>query len=253
MKAVILAGGLGTRLSEETNILPKPMVPIGDVPIIMHIMKIFANAGVTEFIICAGFKQHVIKEYFLNYHRLHSDFRVDLSSGNIQIVSSNTPNWTVNVIDTGLNTMTGGRLKRVKKLIGESTFLMTYGDGVADIDIKKVIEFHNSHQSPATVTAVRAPGRFGHLQIEGHSVVKFDEKDEGERNRINGGFFVLDPEVLDLIDSEDTAWEAEPMRKLSEEGKLKAFMHDGFWQPMDTLKDKRYLDKLCHTNEAPWL
>lgn len=253
MKAVILAGGLGTRLSEETSLLPKPMVEIGGIPIICHIMSIYEKAGITDFIICAGFKQHIIKQYFINYTSIHSDIQVDLSTGNINIIKNSSKPWNVTIIDTGLNTMTGGRLGRIRDFVNDETFLMTYGDGVSDINVEETIKFHQSHGKKATVTAVRAPGRFGDLELDGNHVENFAEKNEGSKSRINAGYFVLEPSVLDLIENDETIWEQEPMRTLAQSGQMEAFLFDGFWKPMDTLKDKRYLDTLCVSGQAPWL
>lgn len=253
MKAVILAGGLGTRLSEETSLLPKPMVEVGGTPIICHIMSIYEKAGITDFIICAGFKQQVIKQYFINYTSIHSDIQVELSTGNINIISNNSKPWNVTIIDTGLNTMTGGRLARIRDLLDDETFLMTYGDGVSDVNVAETIKFHRSHGKMATVMAVRAPGRFGDLELDGSHVENFAEKNEGSKSRINAGYFVLEPSVLDLIENDQTIWEQDPMRTLAQNGQMEAFLFDGFWKPMDTLKDKRYLDKLCELGQAPWL
>lgn len=253
MKAVILAGGLGTRLSEETAVVPKPMVTINDQPILHHIMAIYANVGITEFVICAGFKQHVIKDYFYHFHRNHSDVAFDLATGDVHVLRSQAPDWKVTVVDTGLETMTGGRLGRVKHLLSDGTFCMTYGDGVSDVDIADSIAFHKAHGKLSTVTAVKAPGRFGDLVLDGSHVESFAEKVEGEKHRINGGFFVLEPSTLDLITCDDTIWEQEPMRTLAAQGEMEAYLHEGFWQPMDTLKDRRYLESLCVGEKPPWL
>ena len=253
MKAVILAGGLGTRLSEETSLLPKPMVEIGGTPIIHHIMSIYEKAGITDFIICAGFKQQIIKQYFINYTSIYSDIQVDLSTGEINLIKNNSKPWNVTIVDTGLNTMTGGRLGRIKDFLGDETFLMTYGDGLSDVDVAEIIKFHRSHGKKATVMAVRAPGRFGDLELDGSRVENFAEKNEGNKSRINAGYFVLEPSVLDLIENDETIWEQEPMRTLAQNGQMEAFLFDGFWKPMDTLKDKRYLDTLCELGQAPWL
>lgn len=253
MKAVILAGGLGTRLSEETHVMPKPMVKIGDMPIIWHIMSIYAKAGIKEFIVCAGFKQEVIKNYFLNFSSVQSDVEIDLFTGAVRVLKNNSKDWKVTVVDTGINTLTGGRLARVRDLIGDETFCMTYGDGVSDIDISDLVSFHRSHDKIATVTAVRAPGRFGDLKLQDDIVTSFSEKDEGNTTRINGGFFVLEPEVLNNIDNDEVVWEDRPMRDLANNGDLMAYVFEGFWQPMDTLKDKRFLDKLFYDGKANWL
>lgn len=252
MKAVILAGGMGTRLSEETSVLPKPLVRIGFHPIIWHIMSIFENHGVTEFIVCAGFKQELIKDYFLNFYTYQSDFHLDLESNELQILRSNSKPWKVKVIDTGLATMTGGRIKRVAEYLGNETFCMTYGDGVANVDITQLVQSHKKSNKLATVTAVRAPGRFGDLVFDGEKIVGFSEKREGDTRRINGGFFVLEPGIMDFIDGDQTVWESSPMTRLADLDQLNAFLHDGFWQPMDTLRDKVLLDKLAQETVVPW-
>lgn len=251
MKAVILAGGYGTRLGEETEHLPKPMVAIGERPILWHIMKSFSVFGIKEFVICLGYKGSVIKEYFANYELHTSDMRVDLAKGLTSFSGSRTEDWTIDLVDTGRDAMTGGRLKQVAPLL-DDTFIMTYGDGVADIDIGRLIQFHRAHGKLATVTAVQPPGRFGALAIEGEVVTGFAEKVDNQDRRINAGFFVLEPATLDLISDDSTIWEQEPMTKLAEQGQLRAYLHEGFWQPMDTPRDKRYLEELWRSPSPPW-
>jgi glucose-1-phosphate cytidylyltransferase len=230
------------------------MVEIGDRPIIWHIMKMYSNHGITDFVICLGYKGYMIKEYFYNYYRHTSDFHIDLATGDFKVLNSQTENWKITFIDTGLDTQTGGRLKRVKRFIGDNTFCLTYGDGVSDIDISKEIEFHKSHGKQATVAAVQPPGRFGLLTMDGKgSVTNFREKRAEEVGWINGGFFVLEPSVIDLIDGDATIWEREPMEELARTGNLASFRHDGFWQPMDTLREKRILESLWGNGTAPWL
>lgn len=252
MKAVILAGGLGTRLSEETDRIPKPMIEIGSRPILWHIMKIYSHFGVDHFIICLGYRGYLIKEYFANYFLHMSDVTFDVAAGTMQIDQRHAEPWRVTLVDTGLETQTGGRLKRIAHLVDDGTFCMTYGDGVGDVDINQAIEFHRSHGGLATVTAVTPPGRFGMLDLDGNRVSRFVEKGDNDGTLINGGFFVLDPKVLDLIEGDAMLWEHEPMAKLAEAGKLHAFRHQGFWQPMDTLRDKRYLETLWNEGRAPW-
>lgn len=252
MKAVILAGGLGTRLSEETVVRPKPMLEIGGRPILWHIMQIFAAHGVTEFVICLGYKGYVIKEFFLNY-RLHlSDVTLDLGRGHVEFHRSAAEEWKVSLIETGDATMTGGRLKRVRDYLGEDDFFMTYGDGVADIDLKELAAFHRAHGRLATLTAVVPPGRFGALDLQGDAVRSFREKPAGDGATINGGFFVLSPKVLDRIEGDATVWESEPLESLAREGQLHAYHHTGFWQAMDTLRDKKHLEELWARGDAPW-
>ena len=253
MKAVILAGGLGTRLAEESTLRPKPMVEIGSKPILWHIMKGYSAHGINEFIICCGYKGYVIKEYFANYFLHNSDVTFDVQENSMEVHQRRAEPWRVTLVDTGESTLTGGRLKRVAKYIeNEEAFLFTYGDGVADIDIQKTIELHKSHGKKATVTATRPPGRFGTLKTEGGKVVDFHEKPIGGGGLINGGFFVLSPEVLSYIDGDDSIWEQEPLQQLARDGELMFYEHDGFWQPMDTLRDKQLLEKLWDANEAPW-
>ena len=252
MKAVILAGGLGTRLSEETNLRPKPMVEIGGQPILWHIMKIFASFGVTEFVICLGYKGYLIKEYFLNY-RLHlSDVSVHVRESRVEFHASEAEDWTVTLVETGMQTMTGGRLKRIRPYLGDDDFLMTYGDGVADVDIDALVAFHRAHGRMATLTGVLPPGRFGALELEHDLVRSFREKPAGDGAQINGGFFVLSPKVLDLIPGDDTIWEREPLEELARRKELSAYFHTGFWQPMDTLRDKTHLEELWAAGQAPW-
>lgn len=252
MKAVILAGGLGTRISEETATRPKPMVEIGSRPLLWHIMKTYSAYGVNDFVICCGYKGYVIKEFFANYFLHTSDVTFDLAANRMDVRSSHSEPWKVTLIDTGEHTQTGGRLRRVADYLGHEPFCMTYGDGVADIDIGALIEFHRSQGRLATVTAVRPPGRFGALELEGTRVDCFVEKPRGDGGWINGGFFVLSPEVLDYIDGDDTYWEHEPLQRLAADGQLSAYVHRGFWQPMDTLRHKLTLEQLWATGSAPW-
>ena len=253
MKAVILAGGLGTRISEETHLRPKPMIEIGGKPIIWHIMKIYAHYGVNDFVICCGYKGYMIKEYFANYFLHMSDVTFDMASNNaMQIHQQYAEPWKITLIDTGENTLTGGRLKRVAKYLDDEDFCFTYGDGVGDVDLTKLIAFHKAHGKQATVTAVQPPGRFGALDMEDTSVKSFVEKPHGDGMYINGGFFVLSPSVLKHIEGDATTWEQEPLMRLAESGQLMAYEHTSFWQPMDTLRDKQYLEELWQSNKAPW-
>lgn len=254
MKVVILAGGLGTRLAEETDIKPKPMVEIGSMPILWHIMKIYFSYGYRDFIVCLGYKGKMIKEFFQNYTLYSSDVTFDLENGEYKIHNWRSEPWKVTLVDTGRNTMTGGRLLRIKKFLTEGDdFMMTYGDGVAAINIEELIDFHKRQGSLATLTSVVQPGRFGSIAInESSFVTKFLEKPEGDGMRVNGGYFVLNYEVLSLIEGDSTIWEREPMEKLAKEGKLSAFRHDGFWLPMDTLRDKYELERLWNSGKAPW-
>ncbi|MDR3409552.1 MAG: glucose-1-phosphate cytidylyltransferase [Formivibrio sp.] len=253
MKAVILAGGLGSRISEETTVKPKPMVEIGGKPILWHIMKIYSHYGINEFVICCGYKGYVIKEYFANYFLHMSDVTFDMSSNRMEVHQKYAEPWKVTLVDTGDNSMTGGRLRRVKDYLkDEELFCLTYGDGVADVNIGELIEFHKDQGADATLTATYPPGRFGALDIQHHKVNSFKEKPKGDGGMINGGFFVLSPKVIDLIDGDATVWEREPLEKLAESGQLTAFQHEGFWQPMDTLRDKIYLEELWQSGKAPW-
>jgi len=253
VKAVILAGGRGSRLAEETDKTPKPMIEIGGRPILWHIMKIYAQFGVEDFIICLGYKGERIKEYFYNYNLHSSDITVDLRSG-VTIHQSEAEDWRVTLVETGLLTQTGGRLKRIKKYLGEDKlFCMTYGDAVADIDIAAAIAFHKAHEKLATVTAVRPLARFGALHLAGDAVDRFEEKPADEAGLISGGFFVLAPQALDLVEGDATLWEREPMEALASSGQLMAYRHTGFWQPMDTLRDRHLLESLCDSGRAPWM
>lgn len=252
MKAVILAGGLGTRLSEETHLKPKPMVEIGGMPILWHIMKIYSAHGINEFIICAGYKGYLIKEYFANYFIHMSDVTFDMSSNEMEVHHEKAEPWKVTVVDTGEKTMTGGRLKRVADYIGDEPFCFTYGDGVADVDIKELVNFHRSHGKLATLTAVQPPGRYGAIEMLGDKVTGFIEKPKGDGGLINGGFFVISPECLDRIEGDQTSWESTPLSSLAEDGEIMAFEHDGFWQPMDNLREKVHLESLWESESAPW-
>ncbi len=252
MKAVILAGGLGTRISEETDHLPKPMVSIGGKPILWHIMKAYAHHGIKDFVVCLGYKGYVIKEYFTNYFYHMSDLTVDLGAGEINVHQHHGEDWRITLVDTGAETMTGGRLKRIKKYLGKESFCLTYGDGVSNVDVGKLIAFHKKHGKKATVTAITPPGRFGVLESKGDQVTGFAEKIDNKDARINGGFFVLEPSVLDLIDGDETVWEKAPMETLAKRGQLMAYRHDGFWMAMDTLRDKRALEDLWDSKKAPW-
>ena len=252
MQAVILAGGLGTRISEETSIKPKPMVEIGGKPILWHIMKIYSHYGVNNFVICLGYKGELIKNYFLNYSYLQSDITVDLENNSISVHKNNDEKWKITLIDTGEITQTGGRLKRVADYL-EDEFFFTYGDGLSNINIDKLLKFHRDSQTLATLSAVFAPGRFGSLTINDCKVTSFKEKPLGDNSRINGGFFVLNKKVIDFIQDDLTIWEREPLEKLSDKGQLSAFQHDDFWQPMDTLRDKIYLNDLWDSGSAPWM
>jgi glucose-1-phosphate cytidylyltransferase len=253
MKAVILAGGRGTRLSEETHLRPKPMIEVGGRPLLWHIMKIYAAHGVHDFVVCAGYKGYLIKEYFANYVLHMSDVTFDLAGNTIDVHHRDVEPWRVTVVDTGEDTMTGGRLKRVgAQLADEAAFCFTYGDGLADVDVTATIAFHETHGRMATVTAVQPPGRFGALQLDGDQVTGFSEKPLGHGGLINGGFFVLAPRCLERIDGDETAWEAEPLAGLAADGELMAYTHAGFWQPMDTLREREQLEHLWEAGRAPW-
>ena len=252
MKAVILAGGLGTRISEETGSRPKPMVEVGGRPILWHIMKIYSSHSIRDFVICCGYKGYVIKEYFANYFLHMSDVTFDIANNQMEVHQRNAEPWRVTLVDTGEDTQTGGRLKRVARYVSDGDFCMTYGDGVGDVDISRLIAFHRSHGRLATMTATQPPGRFGALQLDGTRITHFLEKPHGEAGWINGGFFVLSPGVLELIAGDQTLWEREPLERLAEQGQLEAFFHQGFWQPMDTLRDKMHLEALWNKGAAPW-
>ena len=253
MKAVILAGGLGSRLSEETISRPKPMIEIGGKPMLWHIMNIYAAHGIREFIIALGYRAEVVKEYFLNFYALNNDISLDLSAGKTTIHAGNQPPWIVHLVDTGLDTQTGGRIKRILKWLGDDdTFMATYGDGLADVDIAALLRFHQSHGRLATVTTVRPPARFGGIVFDNDRVKEFTEKPQAGEGWINGGFFVLSRRVVDYIDGDHTLWERDPMERLAIDQQLMAFLHDGFWQPMDTLREKRVLEELWASGSAPW-
>lgn len=253
MKAVILAGGLGTRIAEESDTKPKPMVEIGGKPLLWHIMRSYANHGIKDFVICLGYKGYVIKEFFLNYYSHMSDMTIDLGTGEHKILDSQAEDWRITLVDTGAETMTGGRLKRAAPYLNNETFCLTYGDGLSNIDISAEIEFHRRHGKLATVAAVQPPGRFGVLNIDDHNnVSSFEEKPSDEIGWINGGFFVLEPEVIKYIDGDEISWEREPLTNLAKDGQLSAFHHTGFWQPCDTLRDKRELEALWANDKAPW-
>lgn len=253
MKVLLLAGGFGTRLSEETNITPKPMVEIGGKPILWHIMNMYAQHGFNEFVVLLGYKSYVIKEYFANYFLHNTDFTIDLRSNTLETHNNNTENWKVTLLDTGLKTMTGGRLKRAKEFIGNEPFLFTYGDGVSNVNIKESVEFHKSHGKKITMTSVQPAGRYGAMTItENNQVTSFKEKPKGDGGYINGGFFVCQPEVLDYIEGDHQMFENEPLEQLAKDGELMTFKHHGFWQCMDTLRDKRYLEGLWESGNADW-
>jgi glucose-1-phosphate cytidylyltransferase len=252
MKAVILAGGLGTRISEETQVRPKPMIEIGGYPIIWHIMKTYAHYGITDFIVCCGYRGYMIKEYFANYALHNSDVTIDFRSGRTTVHQSSTEPWSVTLVDTGDKTQTGGRLKRVRHYIGDEEFCFTYGDGLSDVNVSDVIALHRQRGTAATLTAVQPPGRFGVLGFDEQKIVSFKEKPQGDGSWINGGYFVLTPAVFDLIAGDETAWEAEPLSRLGASGELSAYLHRGFWQPMDTLRDKVMLEDLWASGRAPW-
>ena len=252
MKAVILAGGLGTRISEETHLKPKPMVEIGGKPILWHIMKTYSFYGINDFIICCGYKGYVIKEYFANYFLHMSDVTFDMSANKMEVHQNSAEPWRVTLVDTGDNTMTGGRLKRVRKYLGDEDFCFTYGDGVADVDVRALVAFHRKQGRLGTVTSVQPPGRYGALETDGDLVKGFMEKPQGDGGRINGGYFVLSPKVIEYIEGDNTSWESGPIEVLAKERQLAAFQHQGFWQPMDTLRDKNHLEELWESGKAPW-
>jgi glucose-1-phosphate cytidylyltransferase len=252
MKAVILAGGMGTRISEETQVRPKPMVEIGGRPVLWHIMKLYAHHGVRDFIVCLGYKGYVIKEYFANYFIHNSDVTFDLAENRMEVHQRKAEPWRVTLVDTGDTTQTGGRLKRVQPYVGDESFCLTYGDGLSDVDIAATIRFHEAEKRLATVTAVAPPGRFGLLTLEERTITGFHEKPPGDGARINGGFFVLSPKVFSYIAGDKTVWERDPLERLAAEGQLSAFLHDGFWQPMDHLRDKLLLEELWNSGAAPW-
>ena len=252
MKVVILAGGLGTRISEESHLRPKPMIEIGGKPILWHIMKIYSAHGLTDFIICCGYRGYMIKEYFANYFLHTSDVTFDMAANRVEVLQTSSEPWRVTLVDTGEQTITGGRLKRVAHLLGDQEFCFTYGDGVSDVNIRDLIAFHRKQGKLATLTAVQPPARFGALSLEGSRVVRFEEKPVGDGGLINGGFFVLSPRVINYIDGDHTHWEREPLEQLAQEGQLSAFAHNGFWQPMDTLRDKTHLEELWNSGKAPW-
>ena len=252
MKVVILAGGLGTRLAEETVVKPKPMIEIGGKPILWHIMKIYSAHGINDFIVCLGYKGYIVKEYFANYFLHMSDVTFDMANNGVQIHQNSAEPWRVTLVDTGDDTMTGGRIKRIAPYLNGEDFCCTYGDGLADVDIARLIEFHRKHGKLATLTATQLPGRFGALNLSGHRIESFQEKPHGDGAWVNGGFFVLSPRVLDYIDGDRTVWEREPMERLARNGEMMSFPHNGFWQPMDTLREKNYLEELWESGKAPW-
>ena len=252
MKAVILAGGLGTRISEETSVRPKPMIEIGGKPILWHIMKIYSAHGIHDFVICLGYKGYVIKEYFANYFLHMSDVTFDMQENRMEVHQNSAEPWKVTLVDTGDSTMTGGRLKRVRDYLGDEDFCFTYGDGVGDVDITGLVEFHKLHGKMATMTATQPPGRFGALNLDGNRIENFTEKPIGDGGWINGGFFVLSPKTIDQIEGDHTIWEKDPLERLAQAGQLHAYKHGGFWQPMDTLRDKHHLEELWSSGRAPW-
>jgi glucose-1-phosphate cytidylyltransferase len=252
MKVVILAGGMGTRISEETDLKPKPMIEIGGKPIIWHIMKMYSNYGFNDFVICLGYKGYMIKEYFANYFLHQADVTIDMKNNKMEVHQKKAEPWKVTLVDTGIDTLTGGRIKRIEKYVDNETFMLTYGDGVCDINAKKLLDFHRSKGKYATVTAVQPLGRFGAMDIARDKVISFVEKPQGDGVWINGGFFVLEPEVFKYIKNDQTIWERDPLEKLSEKEQLSAFKHKGFWKCMDTLRDKIELENLWHNRKAPW-
>jgi len=252
MKAVILAGGFGTRISEETQLKPKPMIELGGKPVLWHILKIYSHYGIDDFIICLGYKGYIIKEYFANYFLHQSDVTFDMSENRMQVHDNHCEPWRVTLVDTGEETMTGGRLKRVRKYVGDDTFCFTYGDGVSNVNVSELVSFHKKQGTWATLTAVQPPGRFGALDFEQNLITSFHEKPQGDGSWINGGFFVLEPQVFNLIENDAVIWEREPMERMAQMGQLSAFKHKGFWQPMDTLRDKKKLEELWDSGQAPW-
>ena len=252
MKVGILAGGVGTRLVEETEVKPKPMVEIGGRPILWHIMRHYAHFGFKDFVVALGYKGEVIKKYMVDYSSLNSNLTVKLNTGRVDIHGGYRPDWTVDLVDTGMATLTGGRIKRLQPYLGDETFMLTWGDGVSDVNLTDLLEFHKKHGKLATLTAVRPPARFGHLVFNGDQVAQFSEKPQTMEGWINGAFFVLEPEVFDYIDGDDTQWEKEPMERLAADGQLMAYRHMSFWQCMDTLRDKKLLEELWHSGKAPW-
>ena len=252
MKAVILAGGFGTRITEESMMRPKPMVEVGGRPILWHLMKIYSHYGINDFVICCGYKGYVIKEYFSNYFLHMSDVTFDMSNGSMQVHDHKAEPWKITLVDTGEQTQTGGRLKRVRPYLDEDDFCFTYGDGLADINLHNLLSFHAAHGADATMTAVRPPGRFGSVEIKDNAITRFVEKPAGDGGWINGGFFVLKPRVIDLIAGDGTSWESRPLESLAADGQLHAFKHQGFWQPMDTLRDKQFLEAIWGSGKAPW-
>ena len=252
MKTVLLAGGFGTRITEETHLKPKPMIEIGGMPILWHIMKTYSAHNINDFVICCGYKGYIIKEYFSNYSLHMSDVTLDIKNNKVEVHHQSAEPWKITLVDTGLETMTGGRLKKVKQYLDNETFCFTYGDGLSDVNITDLINFHKNQKSLATITAVRPPGRFGTLNVESEKILTFTEKPAGDGNWINGGYFVLEPSVLDFIKDDTTVWERDPLEKLAKEGHLSAFKHNGFWHPLDTLRDKNYLEDLWSHGNAPW-
>jgi glucose-1-phosphate cytidylyltransferase len=252
MKTVILAGGFGTRLSEETSVLPKPMVEIGGRPIIWHIMKMYSSYGFNDFIICLGYKGNVIKDFFLNYYLFQSDLHIDMKNNSIEVINNKVNPWKVTLVDTGLNTMTGGRIKRIEEYVKGEKFFMTYGDGVSNIDLIKLLDFHNRHHSYATLSAVQPPGRFGVFTLNSAKITSFMEKPKEDSAWINGGFFVLEPEIFEYIENDSTVWEKEPMERLARDGKLFAYRHHKYWQNMDSLRDKKVLEQVWNKGNPPW-
>ncbi len=252
MKAIILAGGLGTRISEETSVRPKPMIEVGGKPVLWHIMKTYSTHGINDFVVCCGYKGYVIKEYFANYFLHTSDVTFDMRNNKMEVHQQSAEPWRVTLVDTGEDTMTGGRIKRVANHIGNEDFCCTYGDGISDVNITQLIKFHQQHGKLATLTATQSPGRFGALALSGNDVLSFQEKPLGDGNWINGGFFVLSPKVFDYIKGDSTIWERDPMEQLAKEGQIAAHFHSGFWQPMDTLRDKNHLEELWANGKAPW-